>query len=283
MSFEEDEAARRAGMLQHALNVYDKGLPQGDTTGWYGVDQLFRVGMDQWTLITGIPHSGKSEWLDALMVNLLELGPDWGFVLYSPENFPTYTHLIKLAEKVVRKPFQPGPTPRMTKAEFADACDFLKPRVRWIDPHYKTLGDLIAAATYRPHRHEKLGIVLDPWNAIESMKEPGESDADYLARALGLAIRAVREFGCHLFIVAHPKVIARDRDGSRPVPSPYDVSGGAHWYNRADNIITVHRQQTDPPTAEVEIHVQKVRRKWLGHIGLATLTYDKVTGRYFEF
>src|SRR5690606_17801830 len=66
-----------------------------------------------------------------------------------------------------------------------------------------------------------------------------------------------------------------------PVPTPYDISGSAHWYNKADNIITVHRNQAEQ-TQDVDIHVQKVRFKHIGHIGVATLKYDKVTARYFE-
>ena len=37
------------------------------------------------TLVTGIPGSGKSEWIDALMVNLVQL-KGWTFGLCSMEN-----------------------------------------------------------------------------------------------------------------------------------------------------------------------------------------------------
>lgn len=265
--------------VEQALNVYDFGLPRGDTTGWRNVDRLFRIGMEQWTLITGIPHSGKSEWLDALMVNLIERGPDWGFIIYSPENFPVHTHLIKIAEKVVRKPFNPGPSERMTKAEFTDACEMLRGRLSWIDPEYKSVNDLLVAATARAFRWPKLGIILDPWNTVEHLRNHQQTEADYLSQALGQVSAVCREFGCHVFIVAHPQKMLRGTDGKRPVPTPYDVSGGAHWYNKADNIVCVHRDQTEG-ASDVEIHVQKVRRKWLGHVGIAVLQYDRVTGRY---
>jgi twinkle protein len=79
----------------------------------------------------------------------------------------------------------------------------------------------------------------------------------------------------------HPAKIYRNKDGTRPVPTPYDISGSAHWYNKADNIICVHRDQANG-SQDVELHIQKVRFKHVGHLGLAILKYDKVTGRYFE-
>jgi twinkle protein len=66
------------------------------------------------------------------------------------------------------------------------------------------------------------------------------------------------------------------------VPTPYDLAGSAHWFNKADNIITVHRDVADVHSTEVEIHVQKVRFKHIGRVGLVTLRYDRVTGRYTD-
>ncbi|MFH1010559.1 MAG: topoisomerase, partial [bacterium] len=67
------------------------GLPRGDKTGWPSVDKLYTVGMNQWTVVTGNPGGGKSEWLDAVMVNLAKQG-DWRFFIYSPENQPLALH-----------------------------------------------------------------------------------------------------------------------------------------------------------------------------------------------
>ena len=66
-----------------------------------------------------------------------------------------------------------------------------------------------------------------------------------------------------------------------PAPTPYDISGSAHWYNKASNAATIHRDQAKGGQ-RVEIHVQKVRFKHLGHVGGSALFYDKVTGRYFD-
>ena len=112
------------------------------------------------------------------------------------------------------------------------------------------------------------------------------SETEYISEALSAATRITRQTGAHLWIVAHPAKLMKDRDGNRPVPSPYDISGSAHWFNKADNCITVWRdvkaERGNPKYGEVEIHIQKVRFKHMGRPGLALLRYDNTTGRYYD-
>ena len=67
------------------------------------------------------------------------------------------------------------------------------------------------------------------------------------------------------------------QNGKMPVPTLYDISGSANWTNKADVGLVVHRNFD---TNQAEIHVQKVRDKWVGQPGRVTLDYDKATGRY---
>jgi twinkle protein len=128
----------------------------------------------------------------------------------------------------------------------------------------------------------KCGIVIDPWNQLEHYRPAGISETEYVSMTLSLVINWVRERNCHLWLVAHPSKMQRNKDGNLPVPTPHDVSGSAHFWNKADNCITVARDQRDYQKQDVDIHVQKVRFKHIGHIGIATLMYDRVTGRYHE-
>jgi twinkle protein len=65
------------------------------------------------------------------------------------------------------------------------------------------------------------------------------------------------------------------------VPTPYDISGGAMWRNKADNCIAVYANPTDPNGA-VEIHVQKVKFKLFGMVGMNPMRWDRITGRYYD-
>jgi twinkle protein len=82
--------------------------------------------------------------------------------------------------------------------------------------------------------------------------------------------------------VAHPAKMQKNKDGTLPVPTPHDVSGSAHFWNKADNCITVWRDLSDYKRQQVDVHVQKVRFKHIGRIGVAEIMYDRVTGRYSE-
>ena len=46
------------------------GFPAGDKTGWIELDKHYTVMPGLFTVLTGWPGAGKSEWLDALLVNL---------------------------------------------------------------------------------------------------------------------------------------------------------------------------------------------------------------------
>lgn len=271
-----------AGLYAAGVKLYrDGGLPRGASTGWAPVDAHYTVGRGQWTVVTGTPGSGKSEWLDALMVNLAEADPSWLFCLYSPENYPTVGHLVKLVEKRMRKPFSPGRNERMSLAEYKAGAAWVLDRFLWLETDLKSPEALLEAAlSYRGDPTRKLGVVLDPWNTLEHQRG-GMAETDYVSFVLTEVTKLARSTDAHIWLVVHPAKIQRNRDGTRPVPGPYDISGSAHWYNKADNIITVHRDQVEGQ--DVEIHVQKVRFKNLGHVGLAVLKYDKVTGRYFVF
>jgi twinkle protein len=256
------------------------GLPKGSPVGWPSVDKLYSVGMGQWTLITGQPHSGKSEWLDAVLVNLAK-SEDWMFVIYSPENWPLALHHSKIIEKYVGKPFGPGPTERMTIEEVQDAEEWMRGKFRFAKPEQPDIFSILDEACGIPLSGSKLGVVIDPWNQLQHYRPASMSETEYISQTLSACIDIVRRANCHLWLVAHPHKMIRGKDGTLPVPTPNDVSGSSHWWAKADNCITVHRDQVER-SQEVEIHVQKVRFKHMGHIGLATLRYDLVTGRYFD-
>ena len=85
-----------ADLVDELSDYYHNGLPPGDRTGWESIDKHYTVYPGQFTVLTGIPSHGKSEWLDALMVNLSKT---WQFCIFSPENYPHAIHISKLLEK----------------------------------------------------------------------------------------------------------------------------------------------------------------------------------------
>jgi len=262
------------------LELYDAGLPPGSSTGWHSLDRLVTLATGQLVVVTGIPNMGKSEFVDAMAVNLAETG-GWNFGLYSPENYPTQIHMAKLCEKHVRKPFGAGPSERMTREELGEAMLWVDDRFFWLAPAWKDYSSLLDAAM-RFRREGKFCVILDPWNSLEHRGDDAR-ESKYVLKALKDIQKRCREADFTTILVAHPQKMLRDpKTGQRPVPTPYDISGSAHWYNVPDVVLCVHRDTADEHTQEVDIHVQKMRFKHLGRIGMGTLWYDRITGRYFD-
>ena len=74
------------------LRLYEHGFEQCYLTGWRNLNSLYTVRPGELTAVTGIPSSGKSNFLDALLVNLARLH-SWSFALFSPENLPLEHHM----------------------------------------------------------------------------------------------------------------------------------------------------------------------------------------------
>lgn len=268
---------------------YDHGLPRGHSTGWAAVDQFYTVLPGQMTIVTGIPSHGKSEWLDALMVNL---APQWQFCVFSPENFPHELHISKLLEKWHGKPFAAGVHERLQPAELAigvaaidNSFGFVKPAPDLQVPDMVSIlneaGRWFESREIVERETQHRGLIVDPWNELEHRRPSNISETEYISETLSMVRQWAREFETHVWIVAHPMKLQKDPKGNYPVPTPYDISGSAHWRNKADNCIAIYRDVASDSPA-VQVHVQKIRFKHLGKPGMVELRYDRVTGRYSQ-
>jgi len=77
------------------LHMYHEGHEKAMLTGWACLDDYLKIREGELTVVTGVPGSGKSEWVDALMVNLAE-NEGWKFAVCSFENNPIAMHRSKL-------------------------------------------------------------------------------------------------------------------------------------------------------------------------------------------
>jgi twinkle protein len=274
------------------LDLYDRvealwhaGLPPGEKTGWPDLDKHLTIAQGQLIIITGWPSSGKSEWLDALLVNLMY--QDWYTAYFSPENRPIELHVAKLLEKVSGKPFGRGPSERLTITDVRElSVEITGSRFCWIEPPSDevslTVNEVIEAATpwLSMRKGPKRALVIDPWNELEHWRPPQMSETEYVSKTLSRVRNWARQHKITTFLVAHPQKMRREADGKLPIPKPDMISGSQHWWNKADACITVYRKMDDFEDPNVEIHVLKVRFKHIGRPGIVTLRYDKVTGRY---
>lgn len=239
------------------------------------IDEHLTIKPKQLTIITGMPSHGKSEWLDALCVNLARLHK-YRICFFSPENHPLEMHCKKIIEKIAKKQFwgkeRMNDDEMMKAMETADKYfSFVKideTSFRPTDIINEALPWLDATGLTYPK-----ALVIDPWNEMDHSRPSGLSETEYISQTLTVLRKAARDFDVHLFLVAHPMKLQKQADGNYPVPKPYDISGSAHWYNKADNAIAIWRDVVNQPE-RTEVHIQKVRFNSNGHPGMTELYYD---------
>lgn len=263
-------------------SLWDRGLPGGFSTGWKTLDPHYTVAPGQLTIVTGWPSSGKSEWLDALLVNLSRDG--WKFAVFSFENQPVELHASKLMEKMSGRPFGAGPTDRIKREDLPALVTELTQNFALFKAPSGGLeiNSILDAATewFNAYGSESCGLVIDPWNELEHKRPTNLSETEYVSQTLSVIRQWARESKVHVWLVAHPQKMRRD-DGKLPIPRPDMISGSQHWWNKADCCITVWRDMENE-SQDVDIYIQKVRFKHIGRQGLVTLNYDRVTGRYYD-
>jgi len=179
------------------------------------------------------------------------------------------------------KPFFRGVMPRMSAAEVREAKVFIGAFFTFILPAEDklTVDGILDLAKHVILKKGIKGMVIDPWNEIDHTRPGNLTETEYISYSLTKVRRFARQYGLHIWLVAHPTKLRKDEKGKYPVPTAYDISGSAAWRNKADNCISVYRHIE---SNLVEIHVQKIRFKQVGKIGMVTLKYDNMTGRYSE-
>jgi len=264
----------------YALDIeklYDNGLVGGLSTGLSTVDKLFTILPGQLSIVTGLPGSGKSEFVDQIMVNLAE-NHGWKFAIASFENPPSI-HIAKLSEKKIGKPFFPNDrAPRMSRSESIEAMN-------WVSNHFlfleqrggepATIDSILDSVRQSVMRLGIRGVCIDPYNYLSQAKT-SENEHTGINEMLTKLVSFARANQVHIWFVAHPAKMATNPDGSTAVPKGMNISGSAAFFAKADLGVTVHLS----PDKVTEIHCWKARFKWIGTTGSTTLDYDIPTGVY---
>jgi len=256
--------------------IYANGHGRGASTGMPAVDDLFTIAEGQLSIVTGMPSSGKSEFIDQIMVNLARR-ESWKFAVCSFEN-PPHMHIAKLAEKVTGKPFYDGLGARMTEEDLADAVEFINDHFVFLeskDGGMSTIDSVIDRTKQAVMRLGVRGLVIDPYNYIE---QAGTEEHNSISYMLSKITSFAKAHGIHVWFVAHPQKMYPREDGTYAVPKGMNISGSAAWFAKADLGITIHRTEDC-----VEVHCWKSRFKWVGQQGVACLAYNMSNGRYEDF
>jgi twinkle protein len=264
------------------------GGAKGLSTGWLCLDKYLKVTEGQMMIITGVPQSGKSEWMDALMLNMIR-NFNWKWAIYSPENYPIPFHFQKLAEKWTGMPMFPKHEHETKITE-----DVAKGTIRRLNEHIipmsfgengADLDSILSRARVCVEKFGIKGFLLDPYNEVEHKRPAGMTETEYISQFLTKIRTFGRLYGVLMCIVAHPtklKLIESGEDaGKYPIPSLYDISGSANWRNKADIGVSIWRDLQSNGNG-VTVAITKMRNKNLGETGKVQLYWNWHNGRFEE-
>ena len=255
--------------------LFEKGLQKGAVLKMGELDDLLSVEVGRLMIVTGIPGDGKSEFLDEMAVRL-SLHYDWRCAWFSPENFPVTLHHPKLIEKLVGKRFMKG---LMKPMEFESAVGYLSHNFFDILPEEGYRVDTILEKAETLVRRKGIRVfILDPYNCLEHQIPSGQSETQYISEFLEKLRSFARRRQVLVILAAHPTKMKRDPLTKQfPVPTMYDISGSAAFFNKADFGIAIERDRTRGVT---RVHVQKVKFRHLGQPGIASFQYNTCCGRF---
>ncbi|MGG7664026.1 toprim domain-containing protein [Dyadobacter sp. BHUBP1] len=258
------------------IEIYNNGFPKGLKVGFVGFDDHWSCRYGEVTVVTGIPGSGKSEFVDQLMVRLAaRFGSRCG--IFSPEHQPPELHAGAIIAKFVGDRFVGNNS--MNQHRLNQGLSFLNDhfffmKVSEIDA---TIDGILQKARELIVRKGINILLIDPYNYIEHKIPKGYTETQYISELMTKVVNFAKANLVHIFLIAHPVKIAKDKAGKYAVATMYDIAGSAHFFNKTDNGISVYR---DFETNIVTVYIQKIKFKFIGRPGSCSFKYDMPTGRY---
>jgi twinkle protein len=265
-------------VYESVYDLYVNGFKKGAGIGIPLLDDVVSWVTGRLAVVTGIPGHGKSEIVD-FIISRLNIIHGWKAAYFSPENHPIAYHFGKIASKISGKSFD---SKYLTDMEFKRVFEYMDDNYYFIAPEEDvTIDSILEKAKYEVRKHGIKVLVIDPFNKLDHLFDKSETETQYISRFLDRLSNFARINGVLVFLVAHPRKMTNRKDNPAlfEVPTLYDISGSANFYNKADYGLTVYRNRVENT---VSIHVQKVKFKHWGAGGSVDFEYNAVNGRIHE-
>lgn len=266
-------------IAEKSFDLFKNGVDRGKSTGWSNLDEYYRVKKGLYTTVTGAPGSGKSTFVDNLIINLIK-NSDWKFLVSSFENIPPKYHLEKLIQKYTEKEVDRRKGGCISEGKYREATNLLNEHIVFNYPDKWTPEALLNNARRMKYIEDIDAIVIDPFTDLQLNIPKGVNDTNYIGQVLTKFRQICKNLNIHLFLVCHPKKLKKVKKhrlgngillkGYEPV-KPYDISGSANFNNKGDAILSVYRVKGEPTI----VFIQKIRFKEIGKTGYIKLEFDE--------
>jgi twinkle protein len=255
------------------IEFVKNGFKRGYQIGLENFDNIFSTYTSQFITVTGIPSSGKSDFVDQMVVGYNKLY-GWKTAFASPENAPTYLH----AHKLMRKIWGNMPTINdINTGKWTEVAETVNENFFFIDMEKYNLEEVLSKGAELVKRKGIKCLVIDPYNKIrsnDSLSDVNVYTMEYLSKIEVFA----KKYDVLVIIVAHPTKMYRNQEGNMEEPTMYNIKGGGEWYDASYHGILVHRNYEENT---VKAKVLKVKFQNLGENGAeAHFTWNKSSGEF---
>jgi len=236
------------------------GFKPGFQVGLQNFDDIFSTYTGQFITVTGIPSSGKSDFVDQMVVGY-NANYGWKTAFASPENVPTYLH----AHKLMRKTWQGMPNAEDIGGDkWNQIADHCNSNYFHIDMERYTLESVLRKGAELVRRKGIKCLVIDPFNKVRDVDCKTEDVNRYTMEYLSKIEIFAKKYDVLVFIVAHPTKMYKGSNGKIEEPTMYNIKGGGEWYDASYHGLLIHR---DYEAKTVKAKVLKVKFQNLGENG----------------
>jgi len=236
------------------------GFKPGFQIGIENFDKIFSTYTSQFITVTGIPSSGKSDFVDQMCVGYNK-NYGWKTAFASPENQPTFLH----AHKLMRKVWQDMPSAEDIDGDkWNQVADHVNDNFFFIDMDKYSLEAVLRKGAELVKRKGIKCLVIDPFNKVRDVNANSDDVNRYTLEYLQKIEVFAKKFDVLVIVVAHPTKMYKDKDGKIEEPTMYNIKGGGEWYDASYHGLLVHR---DYEAKTVKAKVLKVKFQNLGENG----------------
>lgn len=218
---------------------------------------------------TGTPGSGKSTFTTFAAYHIaMNERVRVGFLSFETHPYRTRDHLCRLHCGM--------PWDSLSDRQRAEGAHTLDQAFRIVhrtfddgSHHLGWLKDMIYTLAVRDNC--KL-IIVDPWNELEHMPEPGENMTAYINFALQQIRTWAEQYDTHICLIAHPRKMMTE--GKPRSPTGYDIADSAAFFNKPSLGFTVHTEMDEHGLAFTRVTNWKVRDVQLYNVDKGSIDLD---------
>lgn len=287
-SGESTRESRRAGrftvdsLWDRVMNFRQNGDARGYSPGWKELERYYRPTLGSLSVLLGEPSAGKSTFMDALSVNMCK-NHNWRITMASFESLPIERHINNLCQIYLQKPTYTFLSGCASDKEMDEAREELNEWFNFISPTDDDLS-LETMLKYVEDDIEEFGVngfVLDPWTEVD-IRTGKSSEVDSIKNELKRLQQFTRVRDIHTWLLVHPTKSNKDnyKQETRGMrPTLYSASGAAHFRNKADFGLVIHRWDDDTAS----LYIDKVRNsESSGARGSVDFKFDTQRREYVE-